>query len=491
MFGQILRFIEWLDYPAWVWYLIGIYFFIPIIFYMILPAWNEYSYESNLRNKRQILIVVLGDLGHSPRILYHAKNFAVNKHYKVQLFGYLNSKLPDFILENSDMIEVNEIPALGNAAKSPFGLIFKVIQQNFLLLSIFFKSKFKNSKYVLIQNPPILPILHIMIIWKYLYSNSTRIIIDWHNLNYSILEMKFSERDRVSTKFIGKYLVKIMKTYEILLSKWFARLNITVSENMKEFLLNQCYPNFNKMNKLDQMYYDGLYLVLKDRPASQFKPLTDSFRREKFINEHFSFIFKECIDNDGFDFFKKDKIIISSTSFTKDEDFDILLDAMKLYDLKMEEPDADLPKIFLLVTGKGPEKQKFLRNVENLKFSKRIVIKNYWLSSSDYAKIISVADLAISLHLSSSGIDLPMKILDFFGCGVPTISVNFRTISELVHDGINGLILKENTKLELSEKLIEVLTNKNDIYNVIKLGALIESKNTFDDNWVKSIDGYV
>ena len=134
-------------------------------------------------------------------------------------------------------------------------------------------------------------------------------------------------------------------------------------------------------------------------------------------------------------------ILISSTSWTKDEDFQILLDALYEFDQnyanKVIGTDNDL-KIVCFITGKGPMKSYYIRMVEKSYSFRHTRFVFPWLSAEDYPKLLACADLGICLHKSSSGLDLPMKVLDMFGARLPVCAYHYkRLIVQLVSIVVN------------------------------------------------------
>lgn len=459
-----LRNLEWIEYKGydhlfdywgnWVWWLLGIYVCTPVLVYVILPF---FTVQGGSRNRRSIGIFVLGDIGHSPRMCYHALSFS-KMDYFVQLCGYLETEPPIDVIDDEN-IDIIPIPVTKNSNSLPFlaFAIKKVCIQIIQLFKILFS--LRGSDYIMLQNPPSLPILLISIIFIKVFSKRTKLVIDWHNLNFTILNLKYNN--------LNNPFVRFLKLYEKHLGK-FADLNITVTDQMKKYLVSEF--GFKKTT----------ILTLHDRPSSRFEPFSkSSFTKEEIFRNHELF---NNIEN-----VSKYKILISSTSFTPDEDFNILLDALKKY----EASSVQVPPILLIITGKGPLKSQFLARVKELKFSDKILVKSAWLSAEDYPIILSIADLGVSLHTSSSGIDLPMKIVDFFGCGVPVISLRFPAIGELVKDNVNGLICKDNENED--EELLRLLTKAftdSSLMTKIKQGAMEESNIRWDDNWREVMHKY-
>jgi beta-1,4-mannosyltransferase len=100
-------------------------------------------------------------------------------------------------------------------------IIYQVLQLSFIFLS-------EHYDYILMQNPPCVPVLLVLVTLKALRLNRSKIIIDWHNYGYSIMRVNL----------VNKALVFLAKLYEMKLAR-FADYNLCVSQAMQVDLINK------------------------------------------------------------------------------------------------------------------------------------------------------------------------------------------------------------------------------------------------------------
>ena len=76
-------------------------------------------------------------------------------------------------------------------------------------------------------------------------------------------------------------------------------------------------------------------------------------------------------------------------------------------------------------TGKGPLRGYYETEISKLSLSS-VEIETLWLQTQEYPVLLAAADLGVSLHTSSSGLDLPMKVVDMFGSDLPVLARSFK-----------------------------------------------------------------
>lgn len=403
-----------------------------------------------------VVIFVLGDIGRSPRMQYHALSIA-KYGGRVDLVGYTDTEvLPE--IKRHKLIKVISLPPVPDNLKTDSKAKFIVLAPLKVLFqawSIYQALGYRTyaRRFMLVQNPPSIPTL--VIAQAVCLIRSSKLIVDWHNLGHTILGLKLGQNHA---------LVKASEAYEKGVAQW-AHKNITVS---------------NAMTRLLNKEYGIQGHTLYDRPAKQFRPL-DASERSALLHRlpetkpHA----KQIIQG-------KRRLVVSSTSWTADEDFSILLDALVVYSATVAM-DPKLPMLTVVITGKGPLKTYYMDKIAKLTKSKKlgsVEILTAWLTMEDYGLLLGAADLGVSLHTSSSGVDLPMKVVDMFGAGLPVVGWDqFEAWPELVQEGINGKGFKSAEGLE---RLLEELFRQDGARLAkIRKGALEESKRRWEHEWPK------
>lgn len=144
---------------------------------------------TNNNHRINICVVVLGDIGRSPRMQYHVKSLIENN-FTVDLIGYAESA-PIKEIQQSSQVKIHNLTPFPNLnLPNIVNYIFKTFWQILSLSIALFNVR--RSKCVLCQNPPAIPVLFVC--YFYALVTRCRFIIDWHNYAYSIMALNSSER---------------------------------------------------------------------------------------------------------------------------------------------------------------------------------------------------------------------------------------------------------------------------------------------------------
>ncbi|KAI8606355.1 hypothetical protein EDD21DRAFT_298288 [Dissophora ornata] len=395
--------------------------------------------------KSAFCIVVLGDVGHSPRMLLHARS-ALSAGWRVDVIGYKGSRLPED-LESHPSIQfhfLSELPRVPESMPRILYYLYAPIKAIFLAFQLFYVAMFNvpAPEVYVVQNPPSIPTLHVMQIVNWL--KQRHLVIDWHNYGASMVAQRLGKRS-IFTKLVERY--ERLWGYK-------ATIHVCVSRAMARDLLYK----YEKRGKVITLY---------DRAPESFHRLVveethelEKLVQEQTLNRTFlptiganQTLFTEKNTTNGTVFFRADRpiLIVSSTSWTADEDFQMLLDAAKQYDDHSKTESSgkvnSFPKLLFVITGKGPLKQHYEEIVSKMALE-NVAFITTWLSPEDYPLLLGSADLGVSLHTSTSGVDLPMKVVDMFGCGLPVCAFKYPALEELVVAKSNGLVFESANELK-------------------------------------------
>lgn len=403
------------------------------------------------------VVLALADLGKSARMQYHARALAAEG-LDVDLVGFEGTPLPRAIAENPRITVHRVTPSLVRLTQSSSVgyatvAVFDTAQVSRRLWNVL--RRLSQPDLLLLQNPPAFPTLAVS--WFTLHRRNVRVVVDWHNVGFTMLRLRLGRRHPV-----------------VRLARWYERrdarrvdANICVSRGMAAWL--------------ETRFGVSRPTVLYDRPASVFTPL-ERTERERFRQALFGRLGVRLGGS---------ALVVCPTSWTEDEDFDVIVDAVPTLEERIRGWESAVAgrrftDIVILVTGDGARRTRFERLFAGLP-ARRVQLRTRWLEPEEYPRVVGSADLGLCLHRSSSGLDIPMKVADLFGAGVPVCALDYGAcLAERVRHGDNGLLFSTGRQLaDVLFELFETFPGDQSTLERLRAGARRSARPTWDEGWVR------
>ena len=138
------------------------------------------------------------------------------------------------------------------------------------------------------------------------------------------------------------------------------------------------------------------------------------------------------------------------------------------------------------MTGDGARRAEFERRFAGLP-ARRVQLRARWLEPEDYPRVVGSADLGLCLHRSSSGLDIPMKVADLFGAGVPVCALDYGAcLAERVRHGDNGLLFSTAEQLaERAVRSVRGVSADDQTFDRLRTGARKSARMTWEEGWTR------
>lgn len=318
----------------------------------------------------------------------------------------------------------------------------RILENNINLIVIdktelgFFKFLYKYYKYVKLNKPA-------KIVSFLSYTN----IITYFIIFFTKVPYIVSERNHYNTQF-----------------------NIGIKNKIVLFFLKFSYKKATNITSVSNKISDDI--------AKDF-----TIPREKIITIYNGLDFKK-IDNMlqekcDFNFQDNIKYIIGVGRLYPQKNFPLLIEAF----LKIKK---EIPNVELIILGEGPERKKLEEIIINSSFQSSIHLLGQKSNPYIYMK---KADIFV---LSSLYEGFPNVLIEAMYTTGTVISTDCNSgPNEIIHDGVNGLLVENNNLEDLSVALLKVLNSnstKNKLFKNSKQDVLMYSKEIMLNKFKQAID---
>ncbi len=396
-------------------------------------------------------LVVLGALAQSPRARLHAEALT-RAGARVETIAF---DAPGRPLASLSWLDTGRLP---RALRAPWiglrGLALAAGTARALLAA-------PRPDVILVQSPPALPVLPLAVLAA--RHHRARLVIDWHNLGFSLLALRLGEHSP---------LVTAARLAELAAGRR-ADAHLCVSAAMQAALAAQ---------GIDAQ-------VFLDAPPEGIRPL-GAEDLHALQARHPGF-FGALADGSppltalagGRPQLRDDRpaLVVCASSFTADERMEWLVAAARILEPAVRA--GKLPRLLLAATGRGPGRARLEVLGAGLDRACARLLTGF-LPARDYAALLGAADVGVSLHASSSGLDLPMKIADMLAARLPVLALDYGPVlREQLALGEEAIGFRDAAGL--AEALAEVLEGFPRAPRLATMRELVSRRHraTWEDLW--------
>jgi glycosyltransferase involved in cell wall biosynthesis len=134
----------------------------------------------------------------------------------------------------------------------------------------------------------------------------------------------------------------------------------------------------------------------------------------------------------------------------------------------------------LLVVGDGSQKSRLLHLCRELDVEKKVHFTGF-IHPSTMPEVYNLADIFVTAsEIETQGIVL----LEAAASGLPIVAVNATCISEIVHDHVNGFLIKPNDIQSFSDAIITLVGNLNRAQVMGREGRLLAEEHDIHRTWI-------
>jgi beta-1,4-mannosyltransferase len=350
-------------------------------------------------------VVVLGELGRSPRMVYHALALA-SAGAEVHLLGEAGSGLPAAVARSRSIAvhplrPPRSIPGLRRGTVS--GAVRAAQRAAYLGAALGCLPRLDT---LLVQVPPAFPTL--VVARRACRRTPARLVVDWHNLAAPLAALRLGA---------GHPAVRWLGAHELGQGAR-ADAHLCVSDALAAALAG----------------HGITATVFPDRPAARFCPTPPEEARG--LGQRLGAVVPEL----SLPAPERPVLVVCPSGYTDDDDFDLLLAAVPELDRRVSAAPGSLPRVVVLLTGDGPRRREVESRIAALTPG-HVEVRTVWLEADDYPLLLGAANVGLCLHRSASGLDLPMKVADLLGAGLPVCALAYPCLGEQLANGVDSVLV--------------------------------------------------